>query len=228
MTRILYLGNTYFSLFQAEAATGSLNIEHLEVTSADGFLTAAKLTFPDLILIDYDNPFSWRELLEYVRPESVIVLGTNTSESAPIDVFRHGASDYIPMTEIASFIGNLAGSRYQFPTRPLYNELRFQKIVESSADGIFIIDQNGMISYSSPSVTTILGYDPGEITGRNLIEFLHPDDHIGVQEKIAEALLLPGEIIEGHTGRMCHKNGQWRWIEAIGKNMLHDPLINGI
>ncbi|MEO8174108.1 MAG: PAS domain S-box protein, partial [Sediminibacterium sp.] len=42
------------------------------------------------------------------------------------------------------------------------------------------------------------------------------------------ALDNPGISFPGHAGRMRHKNGSWRWIEATVTNMLHDPSIAGI
>ena len=38
----------------------------------------------------------------------------------------------------------------------------------------------------------------------------------------------PGIPINAAPLRMRHKNGTWRWIEAVITNMLHDPAIGGI
>jgi PAS domain-containing protein len=59
-------------------------------------------------------------------------------------------------------------------------------------------------------------------------DFIHPDDVEGVQQKLLLALQNPGKPIQGHTSRVRHKNGSWRWLEAVITNFIDDPEINGI
>src|SRR5580700_6477918 len=51
-----------------------------------------------------------------------------------------------------------------------------QRIFETSLDLIFVVDSQGNFIRVSPSAATIIGYKPGEMIGRNGIDFIHRDD----------------------------------------------------
>lgn len=108
------------------------------------------------------------------------------------------------------------------------SEKRFRALVENGADALVILDTNGKPFYASPSVSRVLGYSEEEALNLNLFEVLHPDDSALVATRVEEALKRPGEPIPGHTSRVRHKDGSWRWLESTITNMLHDPGINGI
>lgn len=54
------------------------------------------------------------------------------------------------------------------------SEGRFRGLVESSADWIWETDERGLITYSSPRVHALLGFEPTEVVGQSLHQFL-PD-----------------------------------------------------
>jgi PAS domain S-box-containing protein len=108
------------------------------------------------------------------------------------------------------------------------NEKRFRALVENELDGVVILSKEGGIVYSSPSVQKILGYSVKEITKINMFTLLHAGDSEGVVKVWEQVMANPGVAIPGYTGRMLHKNGTWRWLEATVTNLLNDPAINGI
>jgi len=61
---------------------------------------------------------------------------------------------------------------------------RYRRLVEASNEVATIIDTDGTITYVSPAVTRVLGYDPGELVGNTGHEFVHPDD----RERSADAV----------------------------------------
>ena len=60
-----------------------------------------------------------------------------------------------------------------------------------------------------------LGYTPEELLGTSIFEPIHPDDLQDVVQEFSRAMNsnTPGAA----TFRYRHKNGEWRWFEAIGK-----------
>src|SRR5581483_3019622 len=54
------------------------------------------------------------------------------------------------------------------------NEQRFRALVEKSRDGIMLIDERGIIRYTSPASRVTLGYDPAELAGKDGFAFVHP------------------------------------------------------
>ena len=105
---------------------------------------------------------------------------------------------------------------------------RYRALVENGSDGIVILDSTGKIKYVSSSIERILGYTEEEALKISLWEDIHPLDLEPAQLKMAECLSKPGVPVNGHTGRIRHKDGSWRWLEATVTNLLHDPVINGI
>src|SRR3974390_3057172 len=56
------------------------------------------------------------------------------------------------------------------------SEARFQTLVQNASDVILIVRPDTSISYQTPSVRRILGYEPAELEGRRFTNLLHPDD----------------------------------------------------
>ncbi len=106
-------------------------------------------------------------------------------------------------------------------------ERRFQAMVEGSADAVTLVDGTGTIRYVSPSAQHVLGFEPEETEGRPIIEFVHPEDTPAALELLQEVARHPGAARQAQF-RALHKNGSWRWIEAAGRNMVHDPDIQAI
>ena len=60
----------------------------------------------------------------------------------------------------------------------------YRTLVEEVNDLATVVDTDGTITYVSPAITRILGYDPGELVGHEGFEFVHPED----RERNADAL----------------------------------------
>jgi PAS domain S-box-containing protein len=108
------------------------------------------------------------------------------------------------------------------------SEQRFHALIEKAADLILVISSVGVIQFASPTVEKISGYLPQEVVGRNLLEWVHPDDLPGVQRSLASRSQIPGTASGSLIVRTHHKNGEWRILEALGTNLLDEPAIQGI
>jgi PAS domain S-box-containing protein len=107
------------------------------------------------------------------------------------------------------------------------SEARFRALTENSSDMYTLLDCDGTVLYSSPSVHRLLGYSYGEYRGRKAAEFIHPDDLPFVAGKLRDLLQRPGET-ESAQYRVRHKDGSWRWVDSIGANLLHDDYVRAI
>jgi nitrogen fixation negative regulator NifL len=105
----------------------------------------------------------------------------------------------------------------------------FRLLLENALDIITILDVDGTIRYESPSVRRILGYEPHELEGRSAFELMPEEDVQRVQRAVAVLEQLRGA--PGGTAtlefRFRHRDGSWRILEAIGRNMLDHPLLAG-
>ena len=53
---------------------------------------------------------------------------------------------------------------------------QLRALIENTSDIISIINEDGTIRYESPSIERILGYRPEDLIGKNVLDFVHPDD----------------------------------------------------
>jgi PAS domain S-box-containing protein/putative nucleotidyltransferase with HDIG domain len=105
---------------------------------------------------------------------------------------------------------------------------RFRALIENSSDFITIVDTRGTITYASPNVERILGYEPSEVLNRDIREFLRPEDLTVALTELAPAANTVETSNNSAELRYRHKNGNWLLLETIAKNALDDPLIGGI
>jgi PAS domain S-box-containing protein len=107
------------------------------------------------------------------------------------------------------------------------SEERFRALVEKSADGITLLSADGVVTYASPSSARMLGYRPEELVGRSWTEFAHRDELARLRALMSEALLSPEKDVL-LNGRVRHKDGSWRHLEANCRNRLDDPSVAAI
>jgi two-component system, cell cycle sensor histidine kinase and response regulator CckA len=106
-------------------------------------------------------------------------------------------------------------------------EQRFRTLLEKSPNGISLLDAEGRVLFSSHAVSPIFGYELDERVGKNAFELVHPDD-------ASEVISTFSRIVQNPYGsaasqfRYRHKDGNWRWIEALGTNLLDDPSVSAI
>lgn len=104
---------------------------------------------------------------------------------------------------------------------------RFENLVQHSSDLISIADAEGRITYISPSVKRLLGYDPDEITGDQRRPLIDPDD----VPRVAAAIIDERDPHAEPTlvqYRARHRDGSWRVFEGVTTNLLHEPSIAGL
>ena len=108
------------------------------------------------------------------------------------------------------------------------NEAKFCSVVHNSTEIVKIVDPDGTLRYASPSFQRILGYDPEEAIGMNVLDYVHPDDLPHVLEETEKALGETGVGRNVAEYRFRHKDGSWRHIEAVGTYLLDDPAVRGV
>ena len=104
---------------------------------------------------------------------------------------------------------------------------RFEALVQNSSDIVLILRRDGYILYVSPSVEMMLGYQVEQLTGRNVLEFIHADDKAKAMQGLSNVLAGPGSY-DPLELRVMHATGEWRIIETAATNLLHEPAVGGI
>ncbi|WP_375512657.1 PAS domain S-box protein [uncultured Nostoc sp.] len=100
---------------------------------------------------------------------------------------------------------------------------KFRSMVENAHDIIFAVTLEGILSYVSPNLTDILGYEVAEIEGKSFIPLIHPDD-VSICADYFQRILTTGEKQDAMEYRVKHKNGSWRW-HTSNSSVIKD--VNG-
>ena len=106
-------------------------------------------------------------------------------------------------------------------------EARFRSLVQNSSDVVVVITPDGLVSYESDGVRRVLGHDPTEIIGRRFDERVHPEE-IGWIRSLITGLVGSRGAEQTTELRLRHADGSWRWVEAIGQNLTHEPAVGGV
>ena len=64
------------------------------------------------------------------------------------------------------------------------SEEMYRELVENLNDVIYSVDLDGIITFVSPPINSILGYNADEIIGNQFDQFVHPDDIEGSVEHL--------------------------------------------
>jgi diguanylate cyclase (GGDEF)-like protein/PAS domain S-box-containing protein len=89
-----------------------------------------------------------------------------------------------------------------------------RELASRTSDVTLVCDLGGIIDYASPAVADY-GYAPADLSGRLLLDFVHPDDRSAVLT--ASRLALAGDTT-GSAGRFSARvraaDGTWRHVES--------------
>ena len=96
------------------------------------------------------------------------------------------------------------------------SEAYYRSLIENTSDIIMVIDEEGMICFTSPSVERVLGYFPGELNYLQVRELIHPEDLPKFNE-VLQILIRNPDTIFSVEARFRGQDGSWHTLEAIGK-----------
>jgi len=100
-------------------------------------------------------------------------------------------------------------------------------LIQNISEIVVIIDAQGHIRFSNPQLEKVLGLRPEDTIGKNIFDFIHPDDIHRAALEYAETVQKPGEGIPSLL-RIRDARGAWIPFEIIANNQLADPDIRGV
>lgn len=243
LLRVLFVDDSVYDcmLLVKELRSGGFNPRYSRVDSAET-LTAALAQGPwDIVAVDYGMPqLSTVSVIESVRkhdPElPVIVISDVAGDDGAVATLTAGAKDFILRDKIDRFVPgvnrqlteleqrrNLARTRSEARRA----EERLRSLAEASSEILTVLAPDGTIRYGTPSVERGLGYDPTELAGTDARTLIHPDDAAAFQRLLDEVNRAPGDLVSTEL-HLRHKNGSWRTLDCVAKNLLDDPSVAGI
>jgi PAS domain S-box-containing protein len=107
------------------------------------------------------------------------------------------------------------------------SESYYSSLIRNAVDMIVILNVDFTLRWGSSSSARITGYSPEDIYGRNILDFVHPDDIQAGKEALEQILNDPSQQ-SFVVVRFRHKDGSWHYHEAVESNLLDDPAVKGI
>jgi len=147
--------------------------------------------------------------------------GRNVDVSLSYSPLRSATGDIIGASKIAR---DITESKRTETALNREKEER-QRIFETSQDLILVTDSFGNFTQVSPSVTSILGYQPEEMIGRSAVDFIHPDDLESTRQEMRAA--RRGQQMRSFEARYPHRDGNtvslnWTgsWSEPVRRHFF--------
>lgn len=106
------------------------------------------------------------------------------------------------------------------------SEGRFQALVQNSLDFIMLCDPDKSIRYVSPSVKDVLGYEPEEMLGTLVPEYIHPHDYAAAAQDLERVLVDP--FVRAEPVRYRRRDGTYAHLEGVFSNKISDASVRGV
>jgi len=138
-----------------------------------------------------------------------------------------------PFTETTFPIEKIASSLFSEQAKAIRalqeREERFKLLVQNAFDIIMIYSKEGIIQYQSESIERSLGYNDKENIGKSIFEvtMLDPEDEPKLQLLFKKVVQAPDKNLRGEF-RLKHKNGSYRKMQIVFRNLLGNENIKGI
>ncbi|MNO35636.1 Aerobic respiration control sensor protein ArcB [compost metagenome] len=151
----------------------------------------------------------------------------SSASGTPVPVLLHMTLISDPSTGeklyyLIHIAGLAAGEPADEPLLPA--DKLYQQIVANISDVVYYATGDNICRYCSPSVSEVLGYDPGQLVGRDIRGLIHPEDY---------AMLAFPETQDYQRVqlRVLHADGRYLWIEftlrLIEEGTQHNVLAVG-
>jgi diguanylate cyclase (GGDEF)-like protein/PAS domain S-box-containing protein len=146
-------------------------------------------------------------------------------EHRPRDGARVYDIDVAPIEHDGEIVGGLAigrdiTERKRMERAMAHSARDYRDLAEQASDVVTRSDEKAVYTYVSPASARVYGFEPDEMVGRPVYEFVHPDDraaHVTLREALAA-----GSDEELAERRMKTAGGEWRWVETRCRALRDD------
>lgn len=99
-------------------------------------------------------------------------------------------------------------------------------LLERSTDAALVLRSDAVVTYASPAVQQLFGWEAEPLVGTSIIPRLHPEDRSSLADFLGAVVSQPGAHPPVEIRLL--RDGTWVWAEAALTNLLDDPLVRGV
>lgn len=185
----------------------------------------------DLTLPDSSGLDSLKTMLPLQPNTPIIVLTGLEHEQYGVDSLKMGVQDYLVKDQINGPL-LVKSIRYSIERSRVRQAMSkkdrlFRLITENSPTAKALITPEGKITFCTHSVKAIKGYDEGDLVGKYVFDFIHPEDVSLLRDAISKIVANPSQQVNVEV-REKHANGHYVWCEKSITNMLNDEQVNSL
>ncbi len=232
--RFLHLEDSLLDaeLAQATLTEGGIDCELVRVETSADFLAALETEAFDLILADYALPsFDGISALEIARNRCpdvpFIFVSAALGEELAIEALKNGATDYVLKQRLGRLVPSVQRAlrdakerceRQRAEESLQKSEARYRRIVDTSYEGIWMIDSQTRTEFVNQRLCEMLGYTAEEMLGRCIFDFIDQAD--GIAQQKLEWLKQEGSDLK--EARLCCKDGSCIWTLISARAILSE------
>ncbi|MEA5604582.1 response regulator [Nostoc sp. UHCC 0252] len=220
-------------LTQMVLAQGGIDCELMRVETGADFLAALETEAFDLILADYALPsFDGISALEIARNRSpevpFIFVSAALGEELAIEALKNGATDYVLKQRLGRLVPSVRRALREAKERRELrqaeellqkSEAKYRRIVDTSYEGIWMIDSQSRTEFVNQRLCEMLGYSAEEMFGRSMFYFIDQVDGVAAQEKLEWHNQEGSDLKEG---RLRRKDGSYIWTLISARAILNE------
>jgi PAS domain S-box-containing protein len=106
--------------------------------------------------------------------------------------------------------------------KPVNQTLRRQNSLKEALSFYVGINEQGVIQFVSPTIARVLGYQPENLTGKALTDFVHPDD-LPVMSLLLDYSNKQSHQIQTAVFRLMGGDGKWHQFESCFEKLQKNP-----
>jgi PAS domain S-box-containing protein len=99
-------------------------------------------------------------------------------------------------------------------------------LLERSTDAALVLRSDAVVTYASPAVHELFGWQEEELVGGAIIPLLHEEDRLALASFLERVVTHPGA--HPPVELRVRRGDSWVWAEAALTNLLDDPLVRGV
>lgn len=211
-----------------------LNLTHVD--NEVGYSTSLRENSFDIILSDFSLPgfdaFGALHIRNELCPEvPFICISGSIGEETAIDLLKLGAVDYVlkdrpvrlPFSVKRALDEAKENAAYLKAVKELEkSKLRFEQVAEEAQEWIWEVDENGLYTYASPIVQTLLGYTVEELVGKKYFYDLFIPEKREELKKATMNFLAKRESVRNFHNPNIHKDGHVLILSTSGGPLFDD------
>ena len=106
------------------------------------------------------------------------------------------------------------------------SEEHFRSLIENASDIIILLDMQRRITYVSPSMKQIGGYEPENLIGMDALDLIHPEDAPGVVETMRAGMARRSVKLTFEV-RVMDATGRWIIFDVTSTSLLREGGARG-